>query len=108
MSPDSIRMYNLNENNENPASAVTLLTTAAAAVGTELTPGTPEIVSTVIAMTHPLEGYTPNNSSAFSNVANRIRVRNDSTSSSETSPPTVQLMTSRLIKEGIKKKFLKR
>ncbi|XP_076172898.1 activating transcription factor 3 isoform X2 [Ptiloglossa arizonensis] len=61
-------MYNLNVNvNPSPAAAAGLLGVAAA----EVTPRTPEIVNSLIAMTNPFEGYTNEKS----------RDRTDSTSS---------------------------
>lgn len=80
-------MYNLNVNvNPSPAAAAGLLGVAAA----EVTPRTPEIVNSLIAMTNPFEGYTNE----------RSRDRTDSTSSGEPSPPSVQHTCSQLIKEG--------
>lgn len=80
-------MYNLNVNvNPSPAAAASLLGVAAA----EVTPRTPEIVNSLIAMTNPFEGYTNEKS----------RDRTDSTSSGEPSPPSVQHTCSQLIKEG--------
>lgn len=80
-------MYNLNVNvNPSPAAAAGLLGVAAA----EVTPRTPEIVNSLIAMTNPFEGYT----------TERSRDRTDSTSSGEPSPPSVQHTCSQLIKEG--------
>lgn len=80
-------MYNLNVNvNPSPAAAAGLLGVAAA----EVTPRTPEIVNSLIAMTNPFEGYTNEKS----------RDRTDSTSSGEPSPPSVQHTCSQLIKEG--------
>ncbi|XP_017882964.1 activating transcription factor 3 isoform X2 [Ceratina calcarata] len=62
-------MYNLNVNlNPSPTAAAGLLGVAAA----EVTPRTPEIVNSVIAMTNPFEGYTTNE---------RSRDRTDSTDS---------------------------
>ncbi|XP_076238209.1 activating transcription factor 3 isoform X2 [Calliopsis andreniformis] len=82
-------MYNLNVNvNPSPAAAAGLLGVAAA----EVTPRTPEIVNSLIAMTNPFEGYT----------TERSRDRTDSTSSGEPSPPSVQHTCSQLIKEGLK------
>ncbi|XP_017794518.1 PREDICTED: activating transcription factor 3 isoform X2 [Habropoda laboriosa] len=61
-------MYNLNVNvNPSPPAAAGLLGVAAA----EVTPRTPEIVNSLIAMTNPFEGYTNE----------RSRDRTDSTSS---------------------------
>ncbi|XP_016916504.1 activating transcription factor 3 isoform X2 [Apis cerana] len=61
-------MYNLNVNvNPSPAAAASLLGVAAA----EVTPRTPEIVNSLIAMTNPFEGYANEKS----------RDRTDSTSS---------------------------
>ncbi|XP_076378995.1 activating transcription factor 3 isoform X2 [Megalopta genalis] len=61
-------MYNLNVNvNPNPAAAAGLLGVAAA----EVTPRTPEIVNSLIAMTNPFEDYT----------SERSRDRTDSISS---------------------------
>ncbi|XP_029036475.1 activating transcription factor 3 isoform X2 [Osmia bicornis bicornis] len=61
-------MYNLNVNvNPSPTAAAGLLGVAAA----EVTPRTPEIVNSLIAMTNPFEGYTNE----------RSRDRTDSTSS---------------------------
>ncbi|XP_017882973.1 activating transcription factor 3 isoform X3 [Ceratina calcarata] len=83
-------MYNLNVNlNPSPTAAAGLLGVAAA----EVTPRTPEIVNSVIAMTNPFEGYTTNE---------RSRDRTDSTDSGEPSPPSVQHTCSQLIKEGLK------
>ena len=80
-------MYNLNVNvNPSPTAAAGLLGVAAA----EVTPRTPEIVNSLIAMTNPFEGYTNE----------RSRDRTDSTSSGEPSPPSVQHTCSQLIKEG--------
>lgn len=80
-------MYNLNLNvNPSPTAAAGLLGVAAA----EVTPRTPEIVNSLIAMTNPFEGYTNE----------RSRDRTDSTSSGEPSPPSVQHTCSQLIKEG--------
>ncbi|XP_016916503.1 activating transcription factor 3 isoform X1 [Apis cerana] len=82
-------MYNLNVNvNPSPAAAASLLGVAAA----EVTPRTPEIVNSLIAMTNPFEGYANEKS----------RDRTDSTSSGEPSPPSVQHTCSQLIKEGLK------
>ncbi|KAG7197337.1 hypothetical protein KM043_018449 [Ampulex compressa] len=82
-------MYNLNVNvNPSPTAAAGLLGVAAA----EVTPRTPEIVNSLIAMTNPFEGYTNEKS----------RDRTDSTSSGEPSPPSVQHTCSQLIKEGLK------
>ncbi|KAK9309112.1 hypothetical protein QLX08_001077 [Tetragonisca angustula] len=82
-------MYNLNVNvNPSPTAAAGLLGVAAA----EVTPRTPEIVNSLIAMTNPFEGYTNE----------RSRDRTDSTSSGEPSPPSVQHTCSQLIKEGLK------
>lgn len=81
-------MYSLNVNvNPSPASAAGLLGVAAA----EVTPRTPEILNSLIAMTNPFEGYQHE----------RNRERADSTSSGEPSPPSVQHTCSQLIKEGI-------
>lgn len=85
-------MYNLNVNvNPGPTAgaAAGLLGVAAA----EVTPRTPEIVNSLIAMTNPFEGYSSNEKS---------RDRTDSTSSGEPSPPSVQHTCSQLIKEGLK------
>ncbi|XP_014482197.1 PREDICTED: protein fosB isoform X2 [Dinoponera quadriceps] len=85
-------MYNLNVNvNPSPTAgaAAGLLGVAAA----EVTPRTPEIVNSLIAMTNPFEGYSSNEKS---------RDRTDSTSSGEPSPPSVQHTCSQLIKEGLK------
>lgn len=80
-------MYNLNVNvNPSPMAAAGLLGVAAA----EVTPRTPEIVNSLIAMTNPFDGYSNN----------RSRERTDSTSSGEPSPPSVQHTCSQLIKEG--------
>lgn len=80
-------MYNLNVNvNPNPAAAAGLLGVAAA----EVTPRTPEIVNSLIAMTNPFEDYT----------SEKSRDRTDSISSGEPSPPSVQHTCSQLIKEG--------
>lgn len=81
-------MYNLNVNvNPSPTAAAGLLGVAAA----EVTPRTPEILNSLIAMTNPFEGF--NNE--------RSRDRTDSTSSGgELSPPSVQHTCSQLIKEG--------
>ncbi|XP_029165221.1 activating transcription factor 3 [Nylanderia fulva] len=87
-------MYNLNVNvNPSPTGAAGLLgvTTAAA----EVTPRTPEIVNSLIAMTNPFEGYGSGNEKG-------TRDRTDSTSSGEPSPPSVQHTCSQLIKEGLK------
>ncbi|EFN86886.1 hypothetical protein EAI_04548 [Harpegnathos saltator] len=86
----TIVMYNLNVNvNPSPTAgaAAGLLGVAAA----EVTPRTPEIVNSLIAMTNPFEGYNSNEKS---------RDRTDSTSSGEPSPPSVQHTCSQLIKEG--------
>ncbi|XP_025154422.1 activating transcription factor 3 isoform X2 [Harpegnathos saltator] len=88
----TIVMYNLNVNvNPSPTAgaAAGLLGVAAA----EVTPRTPEIVNSLIAMTNPFEGYNSNEKS---------RDRTDSTSSGEPSPPSVQHTCSQLIKEGLK------
>ena len=80
-------MYNLNVNvNSSPMAAAGLLGVAAA----EVTPRTPEIVNSLIAMTNPFDGYS----------SHRRRGRRDSTSSGEPSPPSVQHTCSQLIKEG--------
>ncbi|KAI4491135.1 hypothetical protein M0802_010445 [Mischocyttarus mexicanus] len=80
-------MYNLNVNvNPSPTAAAGLLGVAAA----EVTPRTPEIVNSLIAMTNPFEDYNNEKS----------RDRTDSTSSGEPSPPSVQHTCSQLIKEG--------
>ncbi|XP_046748988.1 activating transcription factor 3-like [Diprion similis] len=82
-------MYNLNVNvNPSPAAAAGLLGVAAA----EVTPRTPEILNSLIAMTNPFEGYPHE----------RNRERADSSSSNEPSPPSVQHTCSQLIKEGLK------
>ncbi|XP_015118730.1 activating transcription factor 3 [Diachasma alloeum] len=83
-------MYNLNVNvNPSPTAAAGLLGVAAA----EVTPRTPEIVNSLIAMTNPFEGF----------AGEKSRERTDSTSSGgETSPPSVQHTCSQLIKEGLK------
>lgn len=79
------KMYNLNVNVN--ASAGGLLGVAAA----EVTPRTPEIINSLIAMNNPFEGY----------CNERSRDRTDSTSSGgEPSPPSVQHTCSQLIKEG--------
>ncbi|XP_012260367.1 activating transcription factor 3 [Athalia rosae] len=83
-------MYNLNVNvNPSPGAAAGLLGVAAA----EVTPRTPEILNSLIAMTNPFEGYPAHE---------RNRERADSTSSGEPSPPSVQHTCSQLIKEGLK------
>ncbi|XP_015587182.1 activating transcription factor 3 isoform X2 [Cephus cinctus] len=82
-------MYNLNVNvNPSSTAAAGLLGVAAA----EVTPRTPEIVNSLIAMTNPFEGYSNEKS----------RDRTDSMSSNEPSPPSVQHTCSQLIKEGLK------
>ncbi|KAL0130759.1 hypothetical protein PUN28_002405 [Cardiocondyla obscurior] len=87
-------MYNLNVNvNPSPTGAVGLLGVTAAAA--EVTPRTPEIVNSLIAMTNPFEGYGSGNEKG-------MRDRTDSTSSGEPSPPSVQHTCSQLIKEGLK------
>ncbi|KYQ56004.1 Cyclic AMP-dependent transcription factor ATF-3 [Trachymyrmex zeteki] len=87
-------MYNLNVNvNPSPTGAAGLLGVTAAAA--EVTPRTPEIVNSLIAMTNPFEGYGSGNERG-------IRDRTDSTSSGEPSPPSVQHTCSQLIKEGLK------
>lgn len=84
-------MYNLNVNvNPSPTGAAGLLGVTAAA---EVTPRTPEIVNSLIAMTNPFEGYGSGNE-------RNTRDRTDSTSSGEPSPPSVQHTCSQLIKEG--------
>ncbi|KAG5324527.1 ATF3 factor, partial [Acromyrmex heyeri] len=84
-------MYNLNVNvNPSPTGAAGLLGVTAAAA--EVTPRTPEIVNSLIAMTNPFEGYGSGNERG-------IRDRTDSTSSGEPSPPSVQHTCSQLIKE---------
>lgn len=81
-------MYNLNVNvNPSSTAAVGLLGVAAA----EVTPRTPEIVNSLIAMTNPFEGYCNEKSGD----------RTDS-SSGEPSPPSIQHTCSQLIKEGLK------
>ncbi|XP_036141292.1 activating transcription factor 3-like [Monomorium pharaonis] len=86
-------MYNLNVNvNPSPTGAAGLLGVTAAA---EVTPRTPEIVNSLIAMTNPFEGYGSGNEKS-------MRDRTDSTSSGEPSPPSVQHTCSQLIKEGLK------
>jgi len=85
-------MYNLNVNvNPSPTGAAGLLGVTAAAA--EVTPRTPEIVNSLIAMTNPFEGYGSGNEKG-------MRDRTDSTSSGEPSPPSVQHTCSQLIKEG--------
>lgn len=85
-------MYNLNVNvNPSPTGAAGLLGVTAAAA--EVTPRTPEIVNSLIAMTNPFEGYGSGNEKS-------TRDRTDSTSSGEPSPPSVQHTCSQLIKEG--------
>lgn len=81
-------MYNLNVNvNPSPTAAAGLLGVTAA----EVTPRTPEIVNSLIAMTNPFDSYSHE----------RSRDRADSTSSGgELSPPSVQHTCSQLIKEG--------
>ncbi|KYN01739.1 PREDICTED: activating transcription factor 3 isoform X2 [Cyphomyrmex costatus] len=87
-------MYNLNVNvNPSPTGAAGLLGVTAAAA--EVTPRTPEIVNSLIAMTNPFEGYGSGNEKG-------IRDRTDSTSSGEPSPPSIQHTCSQLIKEGLK------
>ncbi|XP_011694633.1 PREDICTED: proto-oncogene c-Fos [Wasmannia auropunctata] len=87
-------MYNLNVNvNPSPTGAAGLLGVTAAAA--EVTPRTPEIVNSLIAMTNPFEGYGSGNEKG-------MRDRTDSTSSGEPSPPSVQHTCSQLIKEGLK------
>ncbi|XP_012215339.1 activating transcription factor 3 [Linepithema humile] len=87
-------MYNLNVNvNPSPTGAAGLLGVTAAAA--EVTPRTPEIVNSLIAMTNPFEGYGSGNEKS-------MRDRTDSTSSGEPSPPSVQHTCSQLIKEGLK------
>ncbi|EGI66089.1 PREDICTED: proto-oncogene c-Fos [Acromyrmex echinatior] len=87
-------MYNLNVNvNPSPTGAAGLLGVTAAAA--EVTPRTPEIVNSLIAMTNPFEGYGSGNERG-------TRDRTDSTSSGEPSPPSVQHTCSQLIKEGLK------
>ncbi|XP_071568927.1 activating transcription factor 3 isoform X2 [Temnothorax nylanderi] len=87
-------MYNLNVNvNPSPTGAAGLLGVTAAAA--EVTPRTPEIVNSLIAMTNPFEGYGSGNERG-------MRDRTDSTSSGEPSPPSVQHTCSQLIKEGLK------
>ncbi|XP_043461852.1 activating transcription factor 3 [Leptopilina heterotoma] len=82
-------MYSLNVNvNPSPSAAAGLLGVAAA----EVTPRTPEIVNSLIAMTNPFESYN----------SEKTRDRTDSTSSGEPSPPSVQHTCSQLIKEGLK------
>ncbi|XP_018396561.1 PREDICTED: activating transcription factor 3 isoform X1 [Cyphomyrmex costatus] len=84
-------MYNLNVNvNPSPTGAAGLLGVTAAAA--EVTPRTPEIVNSLIAMTNPFEGYGSGNEKG-------IRDRTDSTSSGEPSPPSIQHTCSQLIKE---------
>ncbi|XP_018044916.1 PREDICTED: activating transcription factor 3 [Atta colombica] len=87
-------MYNLNVNvNPSPTGAAGLLGVTAATA--EVTPRTPEIVNSLIAMTNPFEGYGSGNERG-------TRDRTDSTSSGEPSPPSVQHTCSQLIKEGLK------
>ncbi|XP_011862431.1 PREDICTED: proto-oncogene c-Fos [Vollenhovia emeryi] len=87
-------MYNLNVNvNPSPTGAAGFLGVTAAAA--EVTPRTPEIVNSLIAMTNPFEGYGSGNEKG-------TRDRTDSTSSGEPSPPSVQHTCSQLIKEGLK------
>ncbi|XP_011161900.1 activating transcription factor 3 isoform X2 [Solenopsis invicta] len=87
-------MYNLNVNvNPSPTGAAGFLGVTAAAA--EVTPRTPEIVNSLIAMTNPFEGYGSGNEKG-------MRDRTDSTSSGEPSPPSVQHTCSQLIKEGLK------
>lgn len=84
-------MYNLNVN-VNPsqmAAAANLLGVAAA----EVTPRTPEIVNSLIAMTNPFE--------VFNHERNRDR-RDSTSSGGDASPPSVQHTCSQLIKEGKK------
>ncbi|KAK0163393.1 hypothetical protein PV327_007078 [Microctonus hyperodae] len=83
-------MYNLNVNvNPSPTAAAGLLGVAAA----EVTPRTPEIVNSLIAMTNPFEGFS----------SERSRDRTDSMSSGgDLSPPSIQHTCSQLIKEGLK------
>ncbi|XP_012278738.1 activating transcription factor 3 [Orussus abietinus] len=85
-------MYNLNVNvNPSPAGAAGAAGLLGVATA-EVTPRTPEIVNSLIAMTNPFEGYANEKS----------RDRTDSTSSGEPSPPSVQHTCSQLIKEGLK------
>jgi len=85
-------MYNLNVNvNPSPTGAAGFLGVTTAA--SEVTPRTPEIVNSLIAMTNPFEGYGSGNEKG-------TRDRTDSTSSGEPSPPSVQHTCSQLIKEG--------
>lgn len=87
-------MYNLNVNvNPSPTGAAGLLGVTVAAA--EVTPRTPDIVNSLIAMTNPFEGYGSGNEKG-------TRDRTDSTSSGEPSPPSVQHTCSQLIKEGLK------
>ncbi|XP_034941652.1 activating transcription factor 3 [Chelonus insularis] len=82
-------MYNLNVN-VNPSPTATGLL---GVTNNEVTPRTPEIVNSLIAMTNPFEGF----------VNEKSRDRTDSTSSGgEPSPPSVQHTCSQLIKEGLK------
>ncbi|CAD6222595.1 GSCOCG00001045001-RA-CDS [Cotesia congregata] len=83
-------MYNLNVNvNPSPTATAGLLGVSAG----EVTPRTPEIVNSLIAMTNPFENYSHD----------RCRDRTDSTSSGgDLSPPSVQHTCSQLIKEGLK------
>ncbi|XP_016844086.1 activating transcription factor 3 isoform X2 [Nasonia vitripennis] len=94
-------MYNLNVNvNANPAaSAAGLLSVAAAAA--EVTPRTPEIVNSLIAMSNPFDSFG-STVQMGSNGSARSRDRADSSSSGEPSPPSVQHTCSQLIKEGLK------
>ncbi|XP_014216621.1 activating transcription factor 3 [Copidosoma floridanum] len=106
-------MYNLNVNvNANPTitgalgasagiggSSGGLLSVAVATAG-EVTPRTPEIVNSLIAMTNPFDGYA--GGSIANSCGGRSRDRTDSTSSGEPSPPSIQHTCSQLIKEGLK------
>ncbi|KAJ8683473.1 hypothetical protein QAD02_019265 [Eretmocerus hayati] len=130
-------MYNVNVN-PNPAPNSGLLSvTAATAVsagvpgttGGEVTPRTPEIVNSLIAMTNPFDGYNGNTGNTGSDcptadsarlrgphqgplqahpgvngfgARNGPRSRAYSSSSGEPSPPSIQHTCSQLIKEGLK------
>ncbi|XP_058808265.1 activating transcription factor 3 isoform X2 [Phymastichus coffea] len=100
-------MYNLNMNvNANPAAAQA--SAGLLSVATEVTPRTPEIVNSLIAMTNPFDGFNGAGTapalpqSARGSAGERPRNRSESSSGGEPSPPSIQHTCSQLIKEGLK------
>ena len=87
-------MYNLNVN-INPTSTASAINHLGV-TNPELTPRTPEIVNSLIAMTNPFDN--------LNNINRNKDKTNDSQSSSnnEQSPPSIQHTCSQLIKEGLK------